>query len=167
MTDLSTYERPNTVSGLLAKHKELSILRDQHAEQVKRITRDMAHLEAAVKVFDPAAKVYEMKEAVTRPRAKRGAIKYHLLTMLREAKEPLTSRQIALAWIAEHKLGNDDATYKTIRQSMAYSIKDCVKQGLIEQCGQTTDHDRYGPYKLWRLRVSETDDCQNSQKLIQ
>lgn len=155
MTDTIEYERPNTVSGLLAKHKELSILRDKHAAQVKQITKDMAHIKAAVLVFDPAAKVYEMKEAVVRPRMKRGAIKHHVLSMFREATEPLTSRQIALAWIAEYDLGSTETTYNQIRQKMTYSMKDCVKQGLIEQCGQTTDHDRHGPYKLWRISPND------------
>lgn len=153
MTDTIEYERPNTVSGLLAKHKELSILRDKHAAQVKQITKDMAHIVAAVKVFDPDAKVYEMKEAVVRPRMKRGAIKHHILSLFREATEPLTSRQVALAWIEAHGLGGDDATYNEIRRKMSYSLKDSAKQGLLERCGETVGHDQNGPYTLWRLVV--------------
>lgn len=48
MTDAISYDRPNTVSGLVAKHKELSDLREKYRAEIKKLTIDIDHLDAAI-----------------------------------------------------------------------------------------------------------------------
>lgn len=152
MKNSITYDRPNTVSGLVAKHKELNALRDRYKAEIKKLTVDIDHLDAAIRLFDPDANTYAIKEYVTKHRAQKGSVKKFVLDQMREATSPLTSRQITEAWAADRGLSADNATLNTLRKRIGACIKTCVNQGLVECVGQTTDHDGYGPYKLWRLK---------------
>jgi hypothetical protein len=149
MTD---YERPNTVAGLVAKHKELCDLRERYAAEIKKLTVDIDHLDACIRLFDPAAETYAIKEYVTKHRAQKGSVKRFVLNLLREAPAPMTSRQITELWVTDRGLNADEATVTTIRKRIGACIKVCVNQGLLECVGQTTDHATTGPYKLWQLR---------------
>lgn len=145
------YDRPNTVAGLVAKHAELTALREKYKAEIKKLTVDIDHLDAAIRLFDPNADTYAIKEYVTKHRAQKGTVKRFILNSFREATEPLTSRRVTEMWLADRGLIADEATYTTIRKRIGAAIKTCVGQGLIEECGWTTDHDERGPYKLWRL----------------
>lgn len=152
MTNDVKYDRPNTVAGLVEKHKELTALRDKYRSEIKKLTVDIDHLDAAMRLFDPNADTSPIKEYVTKHRAQKGSVKRFILAAFREATEPLTSRQITEAWVADRGLVADEATYTAIRKRIGACIKTCVGQGLVEECGRTEDHDAYGPYKLWRLK---------------
>ena len=151
MTDFSKYDRPNTVSGLLAKHKDLCLLREKYRDEVKKITLDLYHLEATIRLFDPVASENELKQNVARRRAAKGSIKRFVLNTLRESPEPMTSRQLAELWTEECGLDAEEGTINAMRRRVGSCIKENVKQGLVETVGQTTDHDVNGPYKLWRI----------------
>lgn len=152
MMNLSEYDRPNTVAGLVAKHKELSDLRERYRAEIKKLTIDIDHLDAAIRLFDPNADTSVIKAYVIKHRAEKGSVKRFVLSMLREASGPLTSRQIAEAWVADRGLAADEATVVAIRKRIGACIKTCVTQGLIEDCGWTEDHDTNGPYKLWKVK---------------
>ncbi|WP_022693725.1 hypothetical protein [Ponticaulis koreensis] len=151
MQNDTKYERPNTVSGLVAKHKELMDLREKYKAEIKKLTCDIDHLDAAIRLFDPNADTYQIKQYVTKHRAEKGSVKRFVLNTLRESPEPMTSRQITELWVKDRGLSADEATLNTIRKRIGACIKTCVNQGLIEGCGQTTNHDANGPYKLWRV----------------
>ncbi len=151
MKDSIEYERPNTVSGLVAKHAELSALRDRYKAEIKKLTVDIDHLDAAIRLFDPDADSYAIKQYVTKHRAQKGSVKRFVLDQLREASEPITSRVITQNWAADRGLVCDDATYATLRKRIGACIKTIRDQGLVEDCGWTKDHDGNGPYKLWAL----------------
>jgi hypothetical protein len=152
MMTAPAYDRPNTVAGLVAKHKELSDLRERYRAEIKKLTIDIDHLDAAIRLFDPNADTSPIKAYVTKHRAQKGTVKRFVLNLLREATTPLTSRQITEAWIADRGMVADDATTVTIRKRIGACIKACVSQGLIEDCGWSDDHDAHGPYKLWQLK---------------
>jgi hypothetical protein len=146
------YERPNTVAGLVAKHKELRDLRDRYRAEIKKLTIDIDHLDACIRLFDPKAETYAIKEYVTKHRAQKGSVKRFVLDTLREATEPMTSRQITELWVEDRGLRADEATLNAIRKRIGACIKTCVNQELLECVGQTADHDANGPYKLWRRK---------------
>ena len=137
---------------MVAKHAELTALRVQYEAEIKKLTVDIDHLDAAIRLFDPNADTYAIKQYVTKHRAKKGTVKRFVLNALREADGPLTSRQIADAWCADRGLAADEATVTTIRKRVGSCIKTCVSQGLVEDHGWTKDHGEFGPYKLWALR---------------
>lgn len=47
-------ERPNTVSGLVAKRAELVAYRTSLEAELRKVTSDIDHLDAAIRIFDPA-----------------------------------------------------------------------------------------------------------------
>ncbi len=151
MTETPSYDRPNTVSGLKAKLAELTALRERYRAEIKKLTVDIDHLDAAIRLFDPAADTFAMKEYVTKHRAQKGTLKRFVLGCFREATEPLTSRRITEMWTEDRGLVADEATYAILRKRVGACIKACVGQDLIEECGWTEDHDANGPYKLWRV----------------
>lgn len=152
MRDLSDYDRPNTVAGLVAKHAELVALREKYKAEIKKLTVDIDHLDAAVRMFDPDAETYAIKEYVTKHRAQKGSVKRFVLDAFREATGPLTSRQITEMWAADRGLVADEATLVQLRKRIGACIKSCVLQDLVEDRGWTKDHDQNGPYKLWALK---------------
>lgn len=146
------YERPNTVAGLVEKHKELCGLRERYRNEIKKLTVDIDHIDACIRLFDPEADTYAIKEYVTKHRAQKGTVKRFVLNSLRETDKPLTSRIITESWVADRGLRADEATLNAIRKRIGACIKTCVTQGLVECVGETTDHDANGPYKLWQVR---------------
>lgn len=156
------YERPNTVAGLVAKHAELSALRERYKDQIKKLTVDIDHLDAAIRIFDPASDTYAIKEYVIKHRAEKGSVKRFVLGAFREATEPLTSRRITEMWAADRGLAADEGTYTILRKRVGACIKSCVNQGLIEDVGWTDDHGESGPYKLWKLKSSQNAEHSKS-----
>ena len=49
------YDRPNTVAGLIAKHKELTRLREWHKAEIKRLSASLDQIAAVISLFDPSA----------------------------------------------------------------------------------------------------------------
>ena len=152
MERISEYDRPNTVAGLVAKHAELVGLWARYKVEIKKLTVALDHLDAAIRLFDPYADTNAIKEYVTKHRAQKGTVKRCVLSTLREATAPMTSRQLTERWAADRGLVADEATITTIRKRIGACIKTCVQQDLIAECGWTDDHDEFGPYKLWQLK---------------
>lgn len=117
MVNLSTYDRPNTVAGLVAKHAELNALREKYKAEIKKLTVDIDHLDAAIRLFDPTADTYAIKEYVTKHRAEKGSVKRFVLNTFREATTPITSRMITELWAAERGLTADEATLNILRSA--------------------------------------------------
>lgn len=155
MVNIPKYDRPNTVAGLVAKHAELNALRERYKGEIKKLTVDIDHLDAAIRLFDPNADTYAIKEYVTKHRAEKGSVKRFVLTTFREATMPLTSRAITELWATDRGLSADEATLNILRKRVGACIKSCVNQGLIVECGWTEDHDKNGPYKLWKLKKGD------------
>ncbi|WP_206077119.1 MULTISPECIES: hypothetical protein [Mesorhizobium] len=94
MMDIYDYDRPNIVAGLVGKHAKLTALRDKYRAEIKKLTVDIDHLDAAIRLFDPSADTRAIKEYVTKHRAQKGSVKRFVLSTMREATAPMTSRQI-------------------------------------------------------------------------
>ena len=152
MKDIVEYERPNTVAGLIAKHAELSALRDKYKSEIRTMEVNIQHLAATIRLFDPAVSAYPLRGTVERRRAKRGALKRYVLNTLREAPEALTSRELTMGWGADQGLNVTDEVYPNLRRSVSACIKHCVKGGLIETNGRRSEPEQSGFYKLWELK---------------
>lgn len=109
------YDRSSTVPGLIAKHKMLTMLRDKFRAEIKKLTLDIDHVEAAIRLFDPNADSHAIKEYVTKHRAEKGSVKRFVLNTLREASESMTSRQITELWAEDRGLSADEALGPVIR----------------------------------------------------
>ena len=90
-----------------------------------------------------------MKERVTKPRTKRGSVKCFVLSTLREASAPMTSRGITERWTEDCGLQADEEALTEVRNRISVCITNCAKQGLVE-CDKQDG--AYSPYKLWKLK---------------
>ncbi|MEE9453673.1 MAG: hypothetical protein V3V13_04740 [Paracoccaceae bacterium] len=155
MKDCIEYERPNTVSGLVAKHAELSVLRDRYKTEIKHLVDDLHHVAAVIRLFDPTMTAYPLKGSVTKPRIKRGALKKFVLDTLRETGQPHTSRDLTMGRGKDQGINVTDEIYPDLRRKVSACIKDCVKQGLLVEQGKATHPSHLGSYKLWALKKGD------------
>ncbi len=140
-------ERPNTVAGLVAKRAELVKVRKGLELDLRGVTSDIDHLDAAIRLFDPATTPEARKRYATKHRAKKGTVRRFVLNMLREAKGPITSRQITEEWLAQRGLRTDDATFVLIRKRIGACLTALKEDDLAEGVGLL------GDYKAWRLVI--------------
>lgn len=141
-------ERPNTVAGLVAKRAELVKLRTDLEREMRKVTCDIDHLDACIRLFDPAADVRSVKRYATKHRAKKGTLRRFVLAFLRDATEPVTSRQITEAWIAERGLRADDATFVILRKRTGACLTALKASGEVQEVALP------GEYKGWQLPTS-------------
>ena len=84
-------ERPLTIAGLQAKREELAKLHQKLEDEAAQVRKDMGHVEACIRLFDPEA---QMKRVCMRryhkPRQPKGQLRRFILDQLRASDEPLT-----------------------------------------------------------------------------
>ena len=125
-------DRPNTVAGLVAKQKELRRLRHRLEEELHKVVCDLDHLDAAIRLFDPAATPEAVERYTTQHRAKKGHMQRFVLAFLRNAGERGgTSREIAEEWIAARGLHADEATYVILRKRVGACLIGLRAAGLV------------------------------------
>jgi hypothetical protein len=141
-------ERPNTVSGLEAKRAELVKLRDQLEADLRGVTSDIDHLDAAILMFTGAR---QHERYIRRYRAKKGSVRRFVLSAFREATGPITTKMLTDAWCEARGLRTDDTTWTIIRNRLGATLTTMKGQGLVEGAGMLDG------YKGWRLAQSLGD----------
>jgi hypothetical protein len=140
-----TTERPNTVAGLMAKRDELLKLRNHLEAEMRKVTCDIDHLDACIALLDPANTPEAIKRYTTKHRARHGHVKRFVLEFLRDATEPVTSRDITEAWLKARNLRTDDDTFVIIRKRIGACLNGLKLDGKV--VGTVTG----GDYKAWTL----------------
>lgn len=140
-------ERPNTVSGLMAKRDELHALRKGLEREIHKLTCDIDHLDAAIALFDPAQTPRAITRYVTKHRAKKGTVHRFVLDYLRKASGPVTSKEITTAWLEARSLRTDEETYVIIRKRIGACLTKFRASGVIQEVAQA------GGYKGWVISM--------------
>lgn len=130
-----TRERPHTLAGLIAKRDELVKYRERLENDIRALTVDIDHLEAAIRIFDPENTPAARKRYAALHRAPRGQSMRFVLGKLREATEPLTSRGLADTWCKDRGLVAKDSTVSMLRKRIGATLKSLHHKGLIHQDG--------------------------------
>ena len=138
-------ERPNTVAGLVAKRAELLKLRKSLELELRAVTSDVDHIDAAIRLFDPANTPAARKRYGAKHRAKKGHLKRFVLDRLKEAEGPITSPDITEAWVAARGLRTDDATFVLLRKRVGACLT------TLQASGVTVGAKSQGDYKGWCL----------------
>ena len=133
-------ERPNTLAGLVAKRDELARYRDQLEADIKAVTVDLDHLEAAIRIFDPEDTPTARRRYAAMHRAPKGQSTRFVLAHLRTATGPLTSRQIAEAWATARGLNATDATLVILTKRIGATLRALKDKGLVVQDGHVAGH---------------------------
>ena len=149
----SVLERPNTVAGLIAKRAELLAFRKGLERELRKVTCDLDHLDAAIALFDPAQTPRAVQRYAVKHRAKKGALKRFVLEALRTAAGPLTSRDITERWIAARGLRADDATFVILRKRVGACLTAMQTEAVV--CSRATND----AYKGWSIAFCPVRDA--------
>ena len=144
-------ERPNPVAGLEEKRRQLLSARKALEADLRKVICDLDHIDAAIRLFDPTTTASAVARYGMKHRAKKGTVRTHVLSMLRVADGPLTSREITRAWMTDRGLRSDEATYVMIRKRFGACLTALKGDGLIRPVGQD------GGMKEWTLARKSAD----------
>lgn len=126
----------HVVSGLVAKRSELAGLIDHHRKEIERIGADLAHLDAAIKVFAPEYDLRGIKRKQYRRYSrlfKKGECYRLSLDTLREAGGKATTAAIAAKIVTQMEIPLDQQN--TVCDSVNNSLRYAERNGAITRAG--------------------------------
>jgi hypothetical protein len=96
------------IAGLVKRRAELTGEIERTYESLRRMVADLESLDATILQFDPSFQIEAIKPKAFRPPkdwANRGEMTRIVLSILRQAAEPMTTRDIALELLVARALG--------------------------------------------------------------
>jgi len=89
-------ENEHTISGLMRKRAEIAGKIEHHQSMLRQFIIDLDNIDAAIRIFDPDIDLAEIRPQPLPPRsaAFKGQVTQAIFSYLREAKGPLTTRQM-------------------------------------------------------------------------
>lgn len=138
-------ERPNTVAGLIQKHREVAGQIEHTRRLLNAMVEDLAAIEHTIRLFDPDADLGRAKPVPSRDAAFKGEMRRDVLSALRMAQGPLTSLDIARQVVEVRKLSADPKMVTMIRKRVGACLWKLKAKGMAVEVAQT------GDYKAWRL----------------
>lgn len=127
-------EQPNVLHALTRKRAEIAGCIEHCQLDLRHLIAELDHIDAAIRIFNPAVDIGSIRSKPVPPRhaAFKGEVTRVVLDALREARSPLTSRDIALTLMKARGLNPDDRELSVI---MVKRICACLrvqrKRGLI------------------------------------
>ena len=140
-------KRPNIYAkhALLEMHATLAGQMQASNEQFFKIVKEMRAIESVIKMMDPTFKINRIAVRRQSPNGwfKRGTISRLCLSVLREAKEPLTVRQIIDRALVSKGLDPD--------AEKAAKVRVVFHNALRNQVGKAVRVIHEGPVVRWEL----------------
>jgi hypothetical protein len=145
-----TAERPNTIAGLAEKRAEIAGKIAHTRAELRQLIIDLDHVDAAIRLFDPA---YDVESI--RPKSYpaghvtyRGELVRVVLSLLREASGPLTTRDVALHIMVERGMNTaDDATVKVMTRRAGALLRHYRERGSVRSLKDPTR----AQFDLWEI----------------
>ena len=140
------------VTGLVAKHSELAGLIKYHRNEIERVTQDLKHLDATLKIFSPDIDL----RTLTPKRICKGNLggfkhfKSHecnklALDVLRKAVTPLDTTAIAEQIVAVKGLDDTKDMRVSVQRTLTTTLRQLEKRGIVKNTGKD------GLLKLWEI----------------
>lgn len=119
-------ERPNLLNGLVDKRAEIAGRIEANQQELRKLIVELDAIEATIRIFDPDIDMMAIHPRPVPPRhaAFKGEVTRIVFKALREAKRPLTSRDIAKTLMRERGLNVDD---KDVVVMMTKRVGACLK----------------------------------------
>jgi hypothetical protein len=137
------------VSGLIKRRAELAGEIERSHESLRKMLSDLESLDATILQFEPDFKVETIKPKAFRPPkdwSNRGQMSRIILSILRQASEPLTSRDIALELLVERALDkNDQRLLRLMTKRVGVALRGQRENGAV-RCEQGP-----GQYMIWEI----------------
>ncbi len=135
------------VAYLVRLHADIGGQIKANKAEATRLADAMTHVEAVIKLFDPAYSVRAIsarRRVQGNPWFKRGTVFRHALDALRKTAAPLTVREITDAVMAAN--GIADAT-----DGQRDGLEAAIRSSLEANAGKTVERVGEGVPKRWRL----------------
>lgn len=137
------------LKGLVTKRADLAGEIERTQEALQCMIRDLENLDATIRLFDADYQVEAIKPKTFRPPAdwaKRGQMTRIILNVLRQAAEPLTTRDIAFQLMQERALDLEDLRF------LRLMTKRCgVALRLQRDKGAVRSAQGPGQYMIWEI----------------
>jgi len=137
------------VSGLVKRRAQLAGDIEKAHESLRRMVLDLENLDATILQFDPTYQVETIKPKAFRPPkdwANRGEMTRIVLSILRQASEPLTSRDIALQLLVERALDkNDQRLLRLMTKRVGVALRGQKDKGVVRS------EQGPGQYMIWEI----------------
>jgi hypothetical protein len=137
------------ISGLVKRRAALAGEIEAAHETLRKMVQDLENLDATIVQFDPDFRVEAIKPKGFRPPSdwsNRGQMSRIILSILRQAVEPLTSRDIALQLLVERALDkSDQRLLRLMTKRVGVALRGQRENGLV-RCEQGP-----GQYMLWEI----------------
>lgn len=142
------------VSGLTAKHSELAGLIQFHQTAIERISTDLKHLDATLKLFAPEIDLRSLGAKRVRKASVGGGFKRFkskeshtlVLDQLRVAAEPLTAVMMCTAIMAERGIEDTKELRTSIQRTLTGTLRRLERRGLVKDMGRAEN----GLSVLWQ-----------------
>jgi hypothetical protein len=137
------------LTGLTKRRAELAGEIERTHEALRKMVTDLENLDATIHLFAPDMEVEAIKPKAFRPPkdwANRGEMSRVILSILRLAAEPLTTRDIALELLVTRALDkNDQKLLRMMTKRVGVALRGQKDSGRVR------DTQGPGQYKLWEL----------------
>ncbi|MEJ2377429.1 MAG: hypothetical protein P8Y53_15485 [Pseudolabrys sp.] len=137
------------MNGLVKRRAELAGDIEKVHEALRRMVQDLENLDATILQFDPGFQVEAIRPKAFRPpkdSSNRGEMTRICLSVLRQAAEPLTTRDIALQLFVERALDKDD---QRLLRIMTKRVGVALR--LQRENGVVRSEQGPGQYMLWAI----------------
>ncbi len=140
---------PHVISALVKKRANLTGDIERTHEHLRQMIADLENLDATILMFDSSYQVEAIKPKAFRPPAdwsKRGEMTRVILSILRQAAEPLTTRDIALELLVSRALDkNDQKLLRLMTKRVGVALR-----GQRDKGGVRSEQGP-GQYVLWEM----------------
>ena len=139
------------VTGLVAKRAELAGELERTHDRLRQLVNDLEHLDATLRLVAPDMVVEAIRPKAFRPPddwSKRGQMSRLVLSILRQSKEPLTSREIAAQMLLERAMDTEDVKMlRIMTKRVASALREQRDRGRIGSV------EGPGNYLLWQVNA--------------
>lgn len=121
------------ITGLVKKRGEVAGEIASLHDRINQLVKDLDHIDGTLRIVAPDMPVESIRPKMFRPPedwSKRGQMSRIVLNILRQAKEPLTSREIAAQLILERGMAMDDKLLRLMTKRVGVALRDKRDKGL-------------------------------------
>lgn len=135
--------------GLVRKRAELAGDIERTQADLQNMIRDLEHLDSTIRLFDADYQVEAIKPKSFRPPddwARRGEMTRIILNVLRQAAEPLTTRDIAIQLMLERALDTGNVKFvRLMTKRCGVALRGQRDKGVVRSAQGP------GQYMVWEL----------------
>ena len=140
---------PHVITALVKKRATLAGEIEAAHERLRQMVLDLENLDATLRLFDPDYQVEAIKPKAFRPPkdwSNRGQMSRIILSVLRQAAEPLTTRDIAVQLLLERALDSQDLKLlRLMTKRVGVALRGQRNNGVVES------DQGPGQYMLWHI----------------